>query len=179
VGVTPWPAPAKGIRETPDTFARGGGMEPAARTVASRPKWPMRAGGPGGWREQPPGTYGAAMAAQASDRPLQWGGGLVPACRRGHSRGQLGGPRGASRGVYTGGLGDGEGLSGSPCRQASGLSRPAGQVPVACACALVDLWVLRPPCPVRREAGLSRPCPRRWGSLRLAHTVGGGTGSGS
>ena len=54
---------------------------------------------------QPPGTHRATAAAQASDRPLQGWGGLVPACRRGHSRGQLGGPLGAPRGIYTGGLG--------------------------------------------------------------------------
>jgi len=45
VGVTPWLAPAKGNGETPDTLARGGVREPAARTVASAPKWPMRAEG--------------------------------------------------------------------------------------------------------------------------------------
>jgi len=61
------------------------------------------------------------------------------------------------------GLGDGEGLSGSRGHQASGLGSPVGQVAVACACALVDLWVLRPQCPVRCEARLSRPCPRRVG----------------
>ena len=104
MGVTPWPAPAKGIGETPDTLARGGVREPAARTVASGTKWPMRAGGQEGVNGQPLGTDGAAVAAQASDRPLQgWGGRPVPACRRGHCRGQLGGLLGSPRGIYTGG----------------------------------------------------------------------------
>jgi len=64
---------------------------------------------------QPLGTHGAAVAAQASDRPLQEGGGPVPECRRGHSQGRLGGPLGSPHGIYTGGLGDGERLSGSSC----------------------------------------------------------------
>jgi len=76
-------------------------------------------------------------------------------------------------------IGHGEGLSGSPFHPAPGLSSPVGQVAVACACALVDLWVLRLSYPVRREARLSRPCPRPVGIVALARTVGGGTGSGS
>ena len=103
MGVTPWPAPVEGIGETPDTLARSGVREPTARTVASGPKWPMRAGGQEGVNGQPLGTHGAAVAAQASDRPLQGWGGLVPACRRGHRQGQLGGPLGPPRGIYTGG----------------------------------------------------------------------------
>jgi len=34
----------------------------------------------------------------------------------------------------------------------------------------VDLWVPRPPCPNRREARLSRPCPRRGGVVALWRT---------
>jgi len=115
VGVTPWPAPAKGIGETPDTLARDGVREPAARMVASGPKWPMRAGGQQGVNGQPLGTHGAALAAQASDRPLQGWRGLVLACRRGHCRGHLGGPLGSPHGIYTGGSGHGKGPSCSPC----------------------------------------------------------------
>jgi len=105
VGVTPWPAPAKGIGETPDTLARGGVRKVVARTVASGLKWPMRAGGQEGVDGQPLGTHGAAVAAQASERPLQGCEGLVPACRSGNCRGQLGGPLGSPRGIYTGGGG--------------------------------------------------------------------------
>jgi len=103
MGVTPWPGPAKWVGEIPDTLARGGVSQPAARTVASGPKGPMRAGGQVGVRGQPLGTHRAAVAAQASDRPLQGWGGLVPACSRGHCRAQLGQPLGSSRGIYTGG----------------------------------------------------------------------------
>jgi len=71
--------------------------------------------GPEGANGQPLGTHGAAVAAQAPDRPLQGGGGAGLACRRGHCQGQLGGPLGSPHGVYTGGLGDGERQSGSPC----------------------------------------------------------------
>jgi len=91
-------------------------MEPAARMVASGPEWPMRAGvqrartdslwAPTGrqWpRMHQIGPYGGG------------GGGTVLACRMGHSQGQLGGPLGSPHGIYTGGLGDGKRLSGSPC----------------------------------------------------------------
>jgi len=164
--------------ETPDILARGGAMEPAARTVASGPEWPMRAGGPGGGSGQPPGTQGAAAAVQASDRPLQgWG-----PCACVPQGAQVGAGRRASglatRYIYRW-VGHGEGPSGSPCHAASGLSSPVGPVVVACACALVDLWVLRLTCPVRHEARLSRPFPRRLGVVALAHTVGEGTGSGT
>jgi len=47
---------------------------------------------------------------------------------------------------------------------------------VACACALVDLWVLRLPCPVRLAARLSRPCPRRVGVVALGAHGGWGNG---
>jgi len=60
-------------------------------------------GGQEGVSGQPLGTHRATVAAQASDRPLQGWGGLVPACHRGHCWEQLGGPLGSSRGVYTGG----------------------------------------------------------------------------
>jgi len=85
----------------------------------------------------------------------------------------------AGHAVYIPGVGHGEGPSGSPCHPASGSSSPVGQVSVACACARVELWVLRLPCPVRREARLSRPCFRRVRVVALAHTVGGGAGLGS
>jgi len=49
-------------------------MEPAARTVASGPEWPMRDGGPGNGPGQPLGTQGTAAAVQVSDRPQQRGG---------------------------------------------------------------------------------------------------------
>ena len=61
----------KGIGETPDTLARGGVWEAAARTVASGQKWPMRAGGQEGVSGQPLGPHRAAVVAQESDRPLQ------------------------------------------------------------------------------------------------------------
>jgi len=160
VGVTPWPAPAKGVGESPDTLARAGVREPAARMVASGPEWPMRAEGRGraasghppggagraGIRSAPTGMGGAyARVPQVVQPGVAWRAfGLAPWY------------------IYQG-LGDGEGLSGSLCHQASGLSSPVEQVAVACACALVDHWVLRSPCPVRREARLCRPCPRRVG----------------
>jgi len=160
VGVTPWPAPAKGGGETPETLARDKVREPAARTVARGPEWRMRAEGRGRADSgRPPGCAGragirtaptgvacpCARVPQGSRPGAAWRAfGLAPWC------------------IYRE-LGDGEGLSGSRCHQASGLSSPVGQVAVACACALVDPWVLRPPCPVRREVRLSRPCPRRVG----------------
>ena len=91
MGVTPWPAPAKKIKETPDTLARGGVMEPAARTVASGPEWPMRAGGQQGVNGQPLGTHGAAAAAQASDRLLQGRGASCPRAAEGTARGSWAG----------------------------------------------------------------------------------------
>ena len=84
----------------------------------------------------------------------------------------------AARYIYRS-RGHGRGPSCSPCHSASGVSSPVGHVAVACACALVLLWILCLPCPARREERLSRPCPRRGGVVALAHTVGGGTGSGS
>jgi len=172
------PAPAKVLGETSDTFVRGGAMEPAARTVASGPEWPMRAGGPGSGHRQPLGTQGAPAAVQASDRPLQgWG-----PCSCVPQGAQAGATRRASglatRYIYRG-VGHDESPSGSPFHSASGLSSPVGQVAVASACALVDLWVLRLPFPVRCEARLSRPCPLRVGVVALPPAVGGGTGSGS
>jgi len=115
-----------------------------ALTVASGPEWPMGAGGQEGGDGQPLGTHRAAPAVQASDRPLQgWG-----PCACVPQGAQPGAARRASglatRYIYRG-VGHGKGPSGSPCRPASGLSSPAGQVAVACACALVDLWVLRLP----------------------------------
>jgi len=68
---------------------------------------------------QPLGTYRAAVAAQASDPPVQGGGGTVLACRRGHSQGQLGGPLGSPHGIYTGGWG-----TASPCPVAHAIRRP-------------------------------------------------------
>jgi len=88
-------------------------MEPAARTVASGPEWPMRAGG----QRARMGSLWAPTGLQWPCRhqigPYRGGAGL--ACRRGHSRGELGGPVGSPHGIYTGGLGDGERLPGSPC----------------------------------------------------------------
>jgi len=138
----------------------------------------MRAGGPGGRDGQPLGTHGAAAAVQALDRPLQrWGhcacvpqGAKTGDARRASAL--------ATRCIYRG-VGHGEGPFGSQSHPESGLSSPGGQVAVACACTLVDLWVLRLSCPIRREERLLRPCPRRVGVVALAHTVVGGTGSGS
>ena len=154
-------------------------MQPAAQTVTSGPEWPLRAGGPGGGHGQPLGTQGAATAVQASDRPQQGRGGLCLRVARGAGGGATRRASGlAASYIYRGG-GHGEGSSGSPCHWASGLSSPPGQVAVACACALVGLWVLLSPCPVRRDARRSRPCSRRVRVVALAHTVGGVTGSGS
>jgi len=90
-------------------------MEPAARTVASGSEWPMRAGGQGA-------RVGSLWAPTGRQCPRRheigpYGGGKVAglACRRGHSQGQLGVPLGSPHGIYTGGLGDGERLSGSAC----------------------------------------------------------------
>jgi len=66
-------------------------MEPAARTVASGPEWPMRAGGRGGGDGQPLGTHRAVAAAQASDRPLQVWGALGPRAAGGTAVGSLAG----------------------------------------------------------------------------------------
>jgi len=139
-------------------------MEPAARTVASGPEWPMRAGGRGraalghspdgsaraGVRSAPTGVGGhcAHVLQGAQPGAVWWASGLAPLC--------------INRGV-----GLGERPSGTPYHQASGLRSPVGQVAVACACEIVDLWVLRLPCPIRREARLSRPCPRRVGVVAL------------
>jgi len=100
---------------------------------------------------------GEAAAVQAPDL-CHSGGAMRSACRRVHG----GATRRAARLAARGG-GHGEGSSGSSCHSASGLSSPAGQAAVACACAVVDLWVLLWPFPVRSEARLSRPCPRRVG----------------
>ena len=90
-------------------------MEPAARTVASGPEWPMRAGGQG----KRVGSLWAPTGRQWPRRnqigPYRGGKGDGLACRRGHSQGQLGGPLGSPHGIYTRGLGDGECLSGSSC----------------------------------------------------------------
>jgi len=139
-------------------------MEPAARTVSSGPEWPMRAGGRGRAASgHPPGGGGRAGVRSA---PTGVGG----PCARVLLGAQPGAAWRASglapRYIYRG-VGHGEGPSGSPCHQASGLSSPVGQVVVACACALVDLWVVRLPCPVRREVRLSRPCPLRAGVVAL------------
>jgi len=58
-------------------------MEPAARTVASGPEWPMRAGVQEVVNGRPLGTHGTAEAAQASDRPLQGGGASCPRAAEG------------------------------------------------------------------------------------------------
>jgi len=153
-------------------------MKPAARTVASCPEWPMRARGPGGWHRQPLGTQRAAAAVKASDWPEQ-GGGLracVPQRTLAKETRRASGL--STRYIYQGD-GHGEGTSCSPCRSASGFSSPVGQVAVACACAIVDLWVICLPCPVRREVSLSLPFHGRVGVVALTHTAGGGTGSGS
>jgi len=146
--------------ETPDTLAPGGVREPAARTVASGPEWPMRAEGRGRaafWH--PPGCTGRAGIRSV----LAGVGGACASVPHGAQPGAAWRVFGlAPRYLYPR-LGDGEGLSGSPCHRVSGLSSPVGQVAVACACAIVEFWVLSPPCPVRREARLSRPCPRRVG----------------
>jgi len=140
VGVTPWPAPAKGIGQTPDILARGGVMEPAARTVASGPEGPMRAGRRG-WAVSghTPGGSGCAGIRSA---PTGVGG----PCARVPQAAQLGAAWrvfGLAPWYMYRGAGHGEVLFGSPCHQASGLSSPVGQVAVARACALVDVWVLR------------------------------------
>jgi len=67
-------------------------MEPAARTVASGPAWPMRAEGQEGVDGQPLGTHRAAVAAQASDRPLQGWGALCPRAAEGTAGCSLEGP---------------------------------------------------------------------------------------
>jgi len=127
---------------------------------------------------RPLGTQGAAAGVRAADRLLQgWGPwACVP---QGAQTGAERQPSGlVTRCTYRG-VGNGQGPSGSPCHPASGLSSPVGQITVACACALVDLWDLRLPCLVRCEARLSRPCPRRVVVVTLGHTVGGGEGAGS
>jgi len=153
-------------------------MEPAAGTVASGREWPMRAGGTEGGNGQPLGTHRAAVAVQASDWPRQGWGPRAWVPQGAQAGATLRASGLATRYIYRG-AGHGEGLSGSPGQSASWVSSPVGQVALACACALGYPWVLRLPCPVRREARLSRPCPRRVGVVALAHTVGGGTGSGS
>jgi len=90
-------------------------MEPAARTVTSGPEWPMRAGGQKAGTDSLWAPTGRQWPRRHSERPLQGGEGTVLACRRGHGQGQLGGPLVSPHGIYTGGLGDGERLSGSPC----------------------------------------------------------------
>ena len=74
-------------------------MEPAARTVASGPEWPMRAGGQEGVNGQPLGAHGAAVAAQASDRPLQGWGASCPRAADGTAGGSWAG-LGARPAVY-------------------------------------------------------------------------------
>jgi len=76
----------------------------------------------------------------------------------------------AARHIYMAG-GHGEGSSGSPCHSASGLGSTVGQAAVACAFALVDFWVPRLPCPVRRKARLSWPRHLRvGGAVFCAHS---------
>jgi len=87
--------------------------------------------------------------------PNRGGGACACVWQGAQEGGRHGGPLGSPRAIYT------------------------GQVAVACACALVELCVLLSPCPVRSDARLSRPCSRRVRVVALAHTVGGGTGSGS
>ena len=88
-------------------------MEPASRTVASGPEWPMRAGGKGARMDSLWAPTGRQWPCRHQIGPYR--GGAGHACRRGHSQGQLGGPLGSPHGIYTGGLGDGECLSGSSC----------------------------------------------------------------
>jgi len=90
-------------------------METAARTVASGPEWPMRAGGKRARTDSLWAPTGRQWPRRHQIGPYRGGGGTVPACRRGHSQGQLNGPLGSPHGIYTGGFGDGERLSGSPC----------------------------------------------------------------
>jgi len=149
-------------------------MRPAARTVASGPEWPMRAEGQKGGDGQALGTHRAAAAVQASNRPLKGWGPCAYVSRRAQPEAARRASGLATLYIYRG-VGHGKGLSGSPCHPASGLSSPVGQVAMACACALVDLWVLRLPCPVCRAARLSRPCPRRVGVVALS--AEGGRGS--
>ena len=68
-------------------------------------------------RERTASGYPKGSSGRAGIRSAPTGveGGPVPACCRGHSQGQLGGPLGSPHGICTGGLGDGERLSGSPC----------------------------------------------------------------
>ena len=103
---------------------------------------------------------GSCRAGARSAPPV--GGILSPACRRGQGGATRRATRLAAWYIKRGGW-HGEDFSGSPCHSASGLSSPAGQVAVACACALVDFSALRLPFPVRREARLSRPYSRRVG----------------
>jgi len=92
----------------------------------------------GGWSPRPersraaqngrcvPGARGRGWAASGHPRsgsggagcrsaPIGGGKAAGLACRRGHSQGQLGVSLGSPHGIYTGGLGDGERLSGSAC----------------------------------------------------------------
>jgi len=115
---------------------------------------------------------------QAFDRPLQ-GWGPCACVPQGAQPGAARRVSGLATGYIYRGVAYGEGPYGSPCHPASRLSSPVGQVAGAYACVLVDLWVLRLLFPVRRVARLPRPFPRRAGVVARAHTVGGGTESGS
>jgi len=77
-------------------------MEPVARTVASGSEWPMRSGG--AWTGSLWAPTGRPRLRRHPIGPYRGGRGLVPACRRGNSGGQLGGPLGSPLGIYTGGF---------------------------------------------------------------------------
>jgi len=169
------PASAEGIGETPDTLARGGVMEPAARTVASGPEWPVRAGGRG-WavsRHSPGGSGGPCIRSA----PTGVGGPCARVLQGAQPEADCRVFGLAPLYMYRG-VRHGDGLFGSPCRQASGLSSPVGQVAVACACALVDLrvFVCRAPSVSRR--GCHGLALGGWGSLRFSAHGGRGHGVG-
>ena len=166
------------LSRRPLTLSRGWGDGASGANGRERPRMAdacWRAGG----LERAASGHPRGGSGRAGIRSAPAGVGVL--CLRGAGGTDGGGTAGlwlATRYIHRG-VAHGEGPSGSPCHPASGLSSPVGKVAVACACALVNLCVLRLPCPVRREARLSRTCPRRVGVVALAHTVGGGTGSGS
>jgi len=133
---------------------------------------------PEGVDGQPLGTHRAAAASQASDRPVQGWGGLVPSCCSGHSRGQIGGPLVSPRGIYTVGLGT---ARARPVRHA--IRRPG---------CVAQLGRLRWPALAHLLTSGSSVCrapsvPRRgchglalsgWGALRFSAHGGRGNGVG-
>jgi len=178
VGVAPWLAPAKGIGETPDTLARGGVMEPAARTVVSGPEWPMRAGGRGRAASgHPPGGSGRAGIRSAPTGGGGGGGGLSPRAAGGTAGGSLTGLWARPWYIYRM-VGHGEGLSGSPCHQASGGVAQLGRLrwPALAHLLTSGSLVCRAPSVAKRGClGLSL---EGWGSLRLSAHGGRGNGVG-